>query len=167
LLGAALGLPHISSGDLLRQDQNRTASSVMQRGDLLPDDVASQIVFARLQQPDALRGAVLDGYPRNLTQAQALDRWLAEHGGSVRAAVFLEVPEAELTKRLVERGEISGRVDDRPQTAPRRLEVFLKDLPPVLQHYADRGLLHRVDGSQSIQAVHQQILQTLGDNVAR
>jgi adenylate kinase len=161
LLSEALGLPHISSGDLIRQNQSQSANTVMQRGDLLPDDVVSQIVFDRLTQPDTQHGAVLDGFPRDLGQARSLDRWIAEHGGAIRAAVFLEVPEEEMIKRLIERGEMSGRIDDRPQVAPRRLEVFLRDIPPVLNHYADRGLLHRIDGTQPVHEIHRQIVETL------
>ncbi len=128
LLSTALGLPHISSGDMLRDEGGRTANAVMQAGDLVPDDVVSQLVFARLEQVDARRGAVLDGFPRNLAQAQALDRWLADHGGAIRAAI---------------------------------LRVFLEDMPPILQHYAERGLLLRVDGNQAIEDVHRQIIETL------
>jgi adenylate kinase len=134
----------------------------MQAGDLVPDDVVSQLVFARLEQPDAERGAVLDGYPRNLAQAEALDRWLADHGGAIRAAIYLEAPEDELVRRLLQRGEVSGRADDRAQTTPRRLQVFLKDMPPVLQYYEARGLLDRIDGTQPIETVHRQIVEKLG-----
>src|SRR5260370_19498635 len=79
LLSAALSIPHVSSGELLRQDQSRVTQSIMQRGELLPDDEVARIVLARLRQPDARHGAVLDGFPRTLAQAHALDRWLAEH----------------------------------------------------------------------------------------
>jgi adenylate kinase len=161
LLSKALDLPHISSGDLLRQERNQSANTLMQRGDLLPDDVVSQVVFARLQQADAHHGAVLDGFPRNLAQARALERWLADRGAAMRAAIFLEVPEEEMVRRLIERGEISGRTDDRPQAAPRRLEVFMHDIPPVLELYAQRGLLYRVDGMQSVEDLHRQIVETL------
>ena len=165
LLSAALGSPHISSGDLLRQEQSATTQSIMKRGDLLPDDEVARIVLARLQQPDARRGAVLDGFPRTLAQAEMLDRWLAEHGVSLRAAVFLEVPPDELTRRLIERGQRSGRVDDQSNVAPKRLEVFAQELPPVLDHYARRGLLRRVDGSGDIDQVHRQVMAALNGPV--
>lgn len=161
LLSQALGLPHVSSGDLLREHQSQAASSVMQRGDLLPDDLVAELVFARLQQPDAARGAVLDGFPRNITQALALDRWLKEHGGTIRAAVYLDVPEEEMVRRLIERGEVSGRLDDRPQTAPRRLEVFMREMPPVLDHYAKRGLLRTINGAEPVEDIHRKIKEAL------
>ena len=161
LLSQALGIPHVSSGELLRENGSQFADNVMRRGDLLPDDVVSQLVFDRLQQPDARQGAVLDGYPRNLSQAESLDRWLADHGATVSAAIYLDVPPEEMVRRLVERGEISGRSDDRPQTAERRLEVFKQEMPPVLEHYARRGLFRKVDGTGSIKDVHQRVADVL------
>jgi adenylate kinase len=161
LLSASLGVPHISSGDLLRAQHEELAQSLMKRGDLVPDDVVDDLVFARLQQPDAQRGAILDGFPRTLNQALALDRWVDEQGSSIRQAVYLDVPRDELVKRLLSRGESSGRSDDQATAAVRRLDVFLNDLPPVLDHYAGHGKLRNVDGSQSIDEVHRQVLDAL------
>ncbi len=162
LLSRALGFPHISSGDLLRDRERRGAQAVMERGDLLPDDVVSDVVFVRLADPDAAAGAVLDGFPRTLSQAKALDRWLQERGGAVDAAVYLEVPRDQMIERVVSRGEVSHRGDDRADVARRRVEVFLQELPPVLEHYAARGLVHRIDGTQPVDQVHAQILTALG-----
>jgi adenylate kinase len=161
LLSAALGVPHISSGDLLREHQRRAAQAVMERGDLLPDEVVSEVVFARLSEPDAAAGAVLDGFPRTLSQAKALDRWLEQRGGAIGAAFYLEVPRDEMIERVISRGELSQRGDDHADVARRRVEVFLQELPPVLEHYAARRLLQRVDGTQSVENVHQQIMRAL------
>jgi len=161
LLSRVLGHPHISSGDLLRARNSDAAGSVMTRGDLLPDEVVTEIMLNRLAQPDARRGAILDGFPRTLAQARALDDWLTKAGGQVRGAVYLEVPDDELVKRLAERSVLSGRADDQAHSAPRRLDVFLREMPPVLQYYADRGLLRRVDGNQSIEDVHNQVVRVL------
>jgi adenylate kinase len=161
LLSGALGLPHISSGDLLRASDNKATQELMQRGDLLPDAMVTDVVLKRLQQADAQRGAILDGFPRTLAQAQTLDQWLEQHGGAIRAAVYLDVPPDELVKRLLERGEVSGRADDQAQAAPTRLDAFLQELPPVLRHYADRGLLRRVDGNRPIDQVHREVIQSL------
>jgi adenylate kinase len=161
MLHDALGIPHISSGDLLREQRFEAADEVMTRGNLLPDNVASKVVFDRLSQPDAVRGAILDGYPRTLAQAEALDEWLARNGGAIRAAVYLEVPAEELVKRMLERGEVSGRSDDQPDVAPRRLEAFMQELPPVLEFYAKRGLLRRVNGALKIDEVQRETLQAL------
>src|SRR6187399_2362689 len=91
-LSSALGVPHISSGELLR-GQDREAA-LMERGELLPDDVVTETVLRRLEQSDAARGAILDGFPRTLDQAVRLDRWLAQRGGVIRGAVYLDVPRA-------------------------------------------------------------------------
>ena len=159
LLSKALGVPHISSGDLLRLHAQGT--ELMQRGDLLPDDVASEAVLRRLEEPDATRGAILDGFPRTLAQAQRLDEWLQQRGGAVRAAVYLDVPRDDLVSRLVSRGAVSQRDDDRADVADRRVDVFLQELPPVLEHYAARGLLQRIDGTQPVERVHEQIIRAL------
>jgi len=162
-LSAALGVPHISSGDLLRERQRQgELLHAMERGDLLPDDMVAEVVFGRLAEPDGANGAVLDGFPRTLAQACALDRWLEERGGGVRAAIFLEVPDSALVTRIVGRREVSQRGDDNADTAARRVEVFLKELPAVLAHYAARGVLHRIDGTQPVEGVQRQIMQTLG-----
>ena len=163
MLSEALGIPHISSGDLLREQRVGSEDEVMTRGNLLPDSVVSKVVFDRLRQPDAVRGAILDGYPRTLAQAEALDEWLAQNGGAVRAAVYLEVPAEDLVKRMLERGQASGRSDDQPDVAPRRIQAFMQELPPVLEHYARRRLLCRVNGALSIDAVQREIVHVCGD----
>jgi adenylate kinase len=159
LLSTTLGVPHISSGDLLRLHARGT--ELMQRGDLLPDNVATEAVLRRLEEPDAANGAILDGFPRTLVQAQRLDDWLSRRGGSVRAAVYLDVPRDELVARLVSRGQVSQRDDDRAGVADRRVDVFLEELPRVLEHYAARGLLRRIDGTQPVDRVHEEIIQAL------
>jgi adenylate kinase len=159
LLSAALGVPHISSGDLLRL--HAQGRELMRRGDLLPDDVATEAVLKRLDEPDAARGAILDGFPRTLAQAQRLDTWLQQRGGAVRAAVYLEVPRDDLVARLVSRGLVGQRDDDRADVADRRVDVFLEELPPVLNHYAARGLLRRIDGTRPVDSVHDEIIRAL------
>jgi adenylate kinase len=158
LLSEALAVPHVSSGDLLRL--HAEGAELMQHGDLLPDAVVTETVLSRLEEPDALHGVILDGFPRTLEQAHRLDRWL-EQGGSIRAALYLEVPREELVSRLVTRGQASQRDDDRPGVADRRVDVFLEELPPVLEHYAARGLLQRIDGTQPVERVHRQIMDVL------
>jgi len=159
LLSTTLGVPHISSGDLLRLYVRGT--ELIERGDLLPDDIATETVLRRLEEPDAARGAILDGFPRTLVQARWLDDWLQQRDGAIRAAVYLDVPREELVARLVSRGQVSRRDDDRAGVADRRVDVFLEELPPVLEHYAARGLLRRIDGTQPIERVHEEIIQAL------
>lgn len=159
LLSDALRFPHISSGDLLRDHQHmRAAQALMDHGDLLPDSAVSEVVFARLAEPDAQAGAVLDGFPRTLGQAEALDSWLRQRGGTLAAAFYLEVPREQMIERVVSRGELSHRGDDHADVARRRVEVFLQELPPVLDHYAAQGRLHRIDGTQTVDEVHQRIM---------
>src|SRR5438552_4561501 len=110
LLSTALSVPHISSGDLLRLHVQ--GSEQMQRGELLPDKVATDAVLSRLEEPDAAGGAILDGFPRTLAQARRLDDWLRRRGGAIRAAVNLEVPRDDLVSRLIGRGRGSQRDDD-------------------------------------------------------
>jgi adenylate kinase len=157
LLSEVLGVPHISSGDLLRA-RNGAAQSVMQRGELVPDDVVTELVLGRLEEPDAQRGALLDGFPRTLNQALALDRWLEKRGGSVQAALYLEVPPEKLVERIAGRQE---RRDDTADVAARRVDVFLSELPPVIDHYAELERLHRVDGTQPVEQVHQRVIERL------
>jgi adenylate kinase len=156
-----MGIPHVSSGALLREHQRQGTETVMDRGDLLPDELVTRVVFERLSQPDALRGAILDGYPRTLEQARQLDEWLAQHDGTVKAAIYLEVPASILVHRVVARQDVSGRGDDNPDTANRRVDVFLTELPPVLEHYAQQNVLDHVNGAQPVEQVQQHILQVL------
>jgi adenylate kinase len=156
LLTEALGLPHIASGDLLRDSQTRqtplgqAAREFMARGDLLPDELISDIVFARLAEPDAARGAILDGFPRTLGQAERLDRWLAEHHWRLSDVVYLDVPPEVLLQRLTGR----HRADDKPAVAQHRIEESLEDLPALLEKYQAR----RIDGTGSVEQIHQRIM---------
>ncbi len=161
LLSQSLGVPHISSGELLREHQRRDTQNVMSSGELLPDDLVTSVVFARLEQPDAAQGAILDGFPRTVAQARALDAWLQQRGGAIRAALYLDVPPDELVARIVGRREISHRGDDNAAVAERRVAIFNREMPPILEHYAARGQLYRIDGAQPVEQIHQQIIQAL------
>jgi adenylate kinase len=162
LLSRELGLPHVSSGDLLRNRPRIDATSVMSSGELLPDDLVTGIVLARLEQPDAAQGAILDGFPRTVAQARALDEWLAQRGGLIRAAIYLDVPPNALVERIVSRREVSHRGDDNAAVAQRRVEIFNQEMPPVLDHYAARGQLLRIDGAQPVERIQAEIVQALG-----
>jgi adenylate kinase len=162
LLSQALGVPHVSSGDLLRGHQRNDTHDAMSSGELLPDDLVIRLVFARLAQPDAAQGAVLDGFPRTVAQARALDTWLEQQGGAIRAAFYLEVPPDEMVARIVGRREISRREDDTAAVAERRVAIFNREMPPVLEHYAAHGQLRRIDGAQPVDQIHTQIMRKLG-----
>jgi adenylate kinase len=185
-LAADLGLAHVATGDLFRAhvaagtELGRLAKDYMDRGQLVPDDVTLEMLLARLAEPDAAAGVVLDGFPRTRAQAEALDRALGERGEQVTAAVLIEVPEEVLVARLADRWicEAAGhiysrsarpprvegrcdldgsplvqRADDRPETVRARLAQQLGPLSDVVDHYARTGVLRRIDGTQSIEAV--------------
>jgi adenylate kinase len=162
MLSQALGVPHISSGELLREHQRHDTQNMMTSGELLPDDLVTRVVLARLEQPDAAHGAILDGFPRTVAQARALDDWLERRGGAIGGAFYLDVPPAELVARIVGRGESSHRGDDTAAVAERRVEIFNREMPPILEHYTGRGQLYRIDGAQSVDQIHQQIIRVLG-----
>jgi len=163
LLSQSLGVPHVSSGELLREHRRRDTEHVMSSGELLPDDLVTRVVLARLEQPDAAHGAILDGFPRTVAQARALDSWLEQRGGVVRAAIYLNVPPDELVTRIVSRREVSQRGDDNAAVAERRVEIFNREMPPILEHYAARGQLYRIDGAQPVDHIHEQIIRALAE----
>ncbi|HEV7665146.1 MAG TPA: nucleoside monophosphate kinase [Chloroflexota bacterium] len=160
LLAPRLGIPHVSSGELLRQ-RGGAAEKHLSAGELLPDDVVTDAVLQRLAQPDAARGAILDGFPRTTRQAEALDDWLAQRGGSVSSTVFLDVPRRTMIERVEERGQVSQRSDDRSDVADRRADVFNDWLPGLLEHYTRRGPVVTIDGSQPVDEVQRQIIASL------
>lgn len=194
-VGEILGVPHVASGDLLREhrrrgtDLGKAAQAYMDRGDLVPDQLVIDMIMDRLGRPDAARGALLDGFPRTQSQAEALDRSLAETGGAVRAVLYLDVPKATLVARLAGRwicgtcqhtyheefsppriagfcdecgGSLGQRPDDRREVVENRVEVYLRETLPVIEHYAAHGGLHRVDGDRGIETVRAALCAALG-----
>jgi adenylate kinase len=185
-LAAAAGVPQIATGDILRQAAARgtrlglEAKAHMDRGALVPDDVVVGVVAERLDAPDARKGFVLDGFPRTLAQAEALERLLKDRDAAVERVIALEVSEAELLRRLTGRrvcgrcqaayhvafspprregtcdrcgGALAQREDDREATVRRRIEVYRAQTAPLLEHYRSRGLLVTVTGEGSVDEV--------------
>jgi adenylate kinase len=185
-LADLLGVPHVASGDLLREHRQRgttlgrAAQEYMDRGDLVPDSLVVDMVIDRLDQPDAAHGALLDGFPRTVAQAEALEKRLAQRGGRVRAAIYVEVPPEILVDRLAGRwlcrtcqasyhtvfnpskragtcdrcsGELYQRTDDKREVVAQRVAVYLRDTLPVVRRYERKHLLQCVDGNQPIEAV--------------
>jgi len=146
-----LGIPHISSGELLRDaSQRRTpegllAEGYMSRGELVPDSLILDLIGHRLDQPDTEAGYLLDGFPRTVAQAEALDERLRQRGIPLHAVVELHVPEEELVRRLSAR----MRADDRPEVFRQRFATFKQQTQPLLDYYRQRGLLHSVNGAGS------------------
>ncbi|WP_449429597.1 adenylate kinase [Rhodanobacter umsongensis] len=151
-LKAELGVPHISTGDMLRAavaagtTMGLKAKAVMDAGQLVSDDILLGMLEERLSQDDARAGFILDGYPRNLAQADALDHLLARLGQPLDAVVKLDVPNEAIIARCEIRFKAEGRADDNPDTVRKRLAIYAEQTAPVADFYARRGKLQVVDG---------------------
>jgi adenylate kinase len=194
VLTAELGMVHVASGDLFRralQEQTELgllAKSYMEKGGLVPDEVTINMVLERIRKPDCAGGVLFDGFPRTLSQARALDDKLSAEGRAIDRAVYIEVPEEELVKRLSGRwicrncqtpyhevsspprvvgkcdacgGELYQRADDREETVRERLKVFLSQTLPIVDYYEKQGKLIRVDGNGRIEDVSSAMLRLL------
>jgi adenylate kinase len=195
LLARRLGVPVLASGDLLRaeaaggSDVGREVQEIMRSGELVPDETMVRIFLDRLGRPDAVGGAILDGFPRTRGQAEALDSALAEAGRRVERALLIEVPIEELVGRFAERvicragghvynlhsnpprqpgvcdidgSELVRRVDDAEATVRARMVQQLGPLAEVADHYRSRGVLTAIDGTQSIERVAADLVRALG-----
>jgi adenylate kinase len=160
----------VATGDIFRAnvaegtELGRAAQEYMDRGDLVPDDVVIAMVMDRLADRDCHAGFVLDGFPRTVAQAEALDRSLAEQGTPLEAALSFDVTEDELLRRLAGRAAAQHRADDAEQTIRHRLEVFAIKTRPLIDYYAHRGLLVPVDAIGPIEVVTKRILAALDVN---
>jgi adenylate kinase len=194
-LADVLGVPHVASGDLLRENRQRgtelgrATQAFMDRGELVPDELVVEMIVRRLDAYDALRGALLDGFPRTLPQASALESRLAERGARVGTAIYVEVPTKVLVERLVGRwmccacqatfhevfnppavagtcdacaGELYQRSDDQRDVVANRVNVYLRETLPVVDCYAQRGILRRINGNRPISAVRAALRDALG-----
>ena len=155
LVTRALGIPHISTGDMLREamesgsELGKRASEYVLVGDLVPDDLGVALVEERLARDDATGGYLLDGFPRNLRQAEVLTEVVGED--AINTIIYLRVEEDEIIRRLLKRAEIEGRSDDNEETIRHRLEVFHGETEPLVTYYGDR--VRRVEGSGSIEDI--------------
>ncbi|MBF0748199.1 adenylate kinase [Mammaliicoccus lentus] len=187
-------IPHISTGDMFRKaikeetDLGKQAKSYMDRGELVPDEVTIGIVRERLAEEDAKKGFLLDGFPRTVEQADALNDILSSLGREVDAVINIQVPEEELMNRLTGRricevcgttyhlvfnppkvegicdldgGKLYQREDDNPETVANRLSVNVKQTKPLLDFYENQGVLKNIDGSREIENVTENVIQIL------
>ncbi len=190
LLQERLGIPQISTGDMLRaavkarSELGLKAKAIMERGELVPDDVVIQLFRERASQPDAAKGFILDGFPRTVAQAGALRKILAERDARIDRVVSIEVPEAELVRRIAGRrtcrscqamyhvdhtpprdpgrcdrcgGELYQRADDKEETVRERFRVYRRQTEPLIAYYEQDGLVRRVSGEDSIEAIFDAI----------
>jgi len=171
-LKTALGVPHISTGDMLRAAvaagtaMGLKAKAVMDAGQLVSDDILLGMLEDRLAQADAKAGFILDGYPRNLAQANALDHLLAKLGQPLDAVVKLDVPNEAIIGRCEIRFKAEGRADDNPDTVRKRLGVYAEQTAPVADFYASRGKLQVVDGVGELAEVTARIERALQNEAA-
>lgn len=164
LLQSELGIPQVATGDLFRHNLKhntklgKLARTYMDKGELVPDEVTVAMVKDRLSQPDCKNGAILDGFPRTVSQAVALDEILKSLGAAILGVLHIKVEQDVLVDRLLKRAEIEGRADDNEETIRTRMEVYQTQTAPILDHYRSIGLLHEVNGEQSIEAVQADLL---------
>ncbi len=158
-LATDLGIPQISTGDLLRShvargsELGKVARPIMESGALVPDDLVTRMLRERLAEKDAAGGALFDGYPRTVPQAAALDGILTERGGKIGAVLFIDVPDAPIVERLVKRATLEGRADDTVETIRERLRVYREKTAPLADRYRNAGVLVTIDGFRTIDAV--------------
>ena len=160
-------VPHISTGDILREavkegtELGKLAKEYMDKGELVPDDVIIGIIRERLSQSDVReRGFILDGFPRTLPQAEALDRMLSDLNMPLDKVVYLNVDDEEIVKRLLAR----GRADDTEEVIRNRLEVYRKQTAPLIDYYSEKGILAEIYGVGEIDEITKKIEESLGLN---
>ena len=162
-----LQIPHLSTGEMLRavkrQDSalSRWIASYIDAGRLAPDHLVMRIVAQKLQSDECKLGALFDGFPRTIVQAQLLDDFLVEHHKPLDIALELRVDEQILIDRLLKRAEIDGRADDNYETIRERLRVFRDQTSPLIQYYAKQGKLESINGEQSEEGVYAEIQAAL------
>lgn len=163
-----LQVPHISTGDLLRAEVaagtplGLEAKAIMARGDLVSDDILLGMLEDRFSREDTRAGFILDGYPRNLAQAAALDALLKKLGVQFDAAVQLEVDNEQIIERLAGRAQAEGRADDSPESVRHRLDVYDRQTAPVIAFYREHDQLTVVDGVGSLDEVFARIVKAIG-----
>jgi adenylate kinase len=167
LLEKKLNLPHISTGELLRSaakagtELGLKAKEVIDRGELVSDDIMLGLLEERLTGHEVGNGFILDGYPRNLVQAEALDALLERLGHPVEEALQIDVDIDKVVARIAKRASEEGRSDDTEETVRNRMKVYAEQTAPVVGYYAERGVLSRVLGDGSIEEVFRRIMGVL------
>jgi adenylate kinase len=186
-----LGISHIASGDLFRAAVNRgdelgsQVKSYMEKGLLVPDDITIKMIMQRISEPDSATGFMLDGFPRTLEQAKALDRAMGESGSEIDRVIYINVPTDELVRRLGGRficrecqtpyhtvssppktpgkcdkcgGELYQRSDDTPETVKKRISVYLSDTAPLIEYYNASGKLVEISGEGNIDSISRSLI---------
>jgi adenylate kinase len=172
-IAAERDLAHIATGDMLRaaiaegSALGRRVQEIVDRGDLVPDDLMIELIRDRLRRPDTESGFILDGFPRTLAQAEALDVLLRELGRSPSIVLDFQVPEDVATERLAGRARAEGRTDDTPDVIRRRLAVYRDQSLPVSEYYRTRGILVGVPAERPVDSVYADVEQALDQVTSR
>lgn len=170
-LTAKFGMPHVATGDILRAavdagtQLGQQAKAYMDRGELVPDPLMVDIIRHRLAEPDAQHGFVLDGFPRTVPQAEALDALLGELKRPLDAVLYLQVDRQSLIDRLQHRAEVEQRTDDRLDVIRHRIDVFLQQTAPLIDYYRRQGKLRLIDGTRppdEVAAAIDEVIRSLG-----
>ena len=166
-IASEYGISHVSTGDMFRAAQaegtefGKQVGEIMAAGRLVPDELTIAMIEARLSQPDAQAGFVLDGFPRNLAQAEALDAMLGGIGRGLDAILFFDVPDDVGRQRALERAKLEGRADDTPEVIAKRLEIYHAETEPVVEHYRTTGKLIPLHAGRTIDEVWAEISDSL------
>lgn len=153
------GVKQLSTGEMLRaavasgSEIGKEAKAVMDAGQLVSDDIMVRMISERIEQPDCAKGFILDGFPRNVAQAEALDAMLADKGLRIDHVIEFQVDEDRMIDRILKRAAEEGRSDDNEETLRKRMDVYRAQTAPIIPHYRDKGALKSVDGMQSMDAV--------------
>jgi len=165
LIAQKYGLPQISTGDLFRAlrtqqtDFARKIGQILDSGGLVPDEDTIELVKNRLSEPDCAKGVILDGFPRTVVQAEALDNLLkTTFNSSVTLVPVFEVSREEVVRRILDRAKKENRADDTPEVANTRFEVYLKSTEPLINYYKSKGVVVSLDASRSIEEVNAELV---------
>lgn len=166
-IAEALNIPVVSTGDIFRAnikegtELGQKVTAILDAGDLVPDELTSEIVRDRLSKEDAAGGFLLDGYPRNTAQVGHLDGFLTESGATLDAVILLDVPRAESLARLGVRSVEQGRSDDNESAILHRLDIYEHETAPIISIYEQRGIVDRIDGMGSLDEITERISAAL------
>ncbi|MFL5926923.1 MAG: adenylate kinase [Gaiellaceae bacterium] len=174
-ISSEYGIPHVSTGDMFRAEQaagtnlGKRLGEIMAKGDLVPDDLTIALIQDRLGRGDAAHGFVLDGFPRTLGQAEALDTTLAGIGRGLDAILFFDVPDEIGYGRALKRAELEDRTDDTPEAIRKRLAIYHSETEPIVEHYRATGKLVPLHADRTVEDVWNEIsraLAMLGEDAA-
>jgi adenylate kinase len=170
-ISAEYGIPHVSTGDMFRAaiakqtPFGQKVAPILESGELVPDDLTVGLVRERLSEPDAAPGFVLDGFPRNIAQAEALDELLAELGRPLTAVLEFRIPDEAAIQRLLGRAAEEGRPDDTPEAIQRRLEIYHRETAPLSDYYLTSGKLVGVHAERTVDEVWAEVQGALNQAV--